>query len=125
MNKIFIFVYGTLKKGKSNHNWLKQIENKFIGDALTNDKHALYNSGYGYPFLVKNIDFGHRIQGEIYEINEVDLNVLDLLEGVPTLFKRDTIKVSLNYKDMEVVCYTKAEIIQSNKLKQKELLDLW
>lgn len=71
-----LFVYGTLRKGQSNHELIK--EEKLISDQARM-KAKLYDTGNGYPALVlKGKDY---VYGEIYDVNDSLLPDLDLLEG--------------------------------------------
>ena len=76
MNELYVFVYGTLMEGESNHHLLahaKKIEKR----AATNG--FLVDTGNGYPALVET---GDKVTyGEVYQIEESDLPSLDELEG--------------------------------------------
>ena len=83
-----VFVYGTLKRGHGNHILLEKSE--FLGPAETNDKYVMYQAGI--PFVSKAFK-ETRISGEVYRVDELELNHLDLLEGHPTWYKREEIYV--------------------------------
>ena len=73
-----IFVYGTLKKGEGNHNHFLADAN-YLGKAITrNSDYTMYTNG-GYPGVV----FGGktRIHGEMYSVDEDQLNSIRSLEG--------------------------------------------
>ena len=93
MENTKLFVYGTLKKGYSNHDIIKKT--KFLGDFISIDKFDL--SGYGFPQIYPN-DQGKRIKGEIYDLFEHDFVFTDALEGNGTFYQREIRKFQRNSK---------------------------
>ena len=86
--KYTVFVYGTLKQGKSNHNIMSNAE--FLGKTMTeDDDFDLIDLG-AFPAA---IDGYSKILGEIYRVNESELQMLDRLEGNGTFFQRILIHV--------------------------------
>jgi gamma-glutamylcyclotransferase (GGCT)/AIG2-like uncharacterized protein YtfP len=83
-----IFVYGTLKKGFSNHRLLEK--DKFISEAETIDKYAMYVHGIPYVNYDEPIS---EITGEIYQVSKMSLLMIDLLEGHPSWYYRKKIYV--------------------------------
>ena len=86
--KTKIFVYGTLKRGHGNHVLLKDSE--FLGPALTVNKYVMYRAGI--PYVSKSLELSG-IMGELYSVDELSLNYLDMLEGHPTWYKREKIPI--------------------------------
>lgn len=77
MNKKFrVFVYGTLRQHERNHYLLKEA--KCLSRQCWT-LGVLYDTGCGYPAMVKNGEA--RVYGELYEVNEEQLEKLDWLEG--------------------------------------------
>lgn len=74
-----IFVYGTLKRGDCRHGAL--AGQKFLGDRRTAPRYRIYNVGT-YPGLVDDASSGLSIQGELWEVDDVCLALLDEVEGV-------------------------------------------
>ena len=74
-----IFVYGTLKRGLSNHSYL--AGQRFVSEARTQPAYRLFDLG-GYPGMVCVAKDGLSIEGEIWEIGEACLSGLDQLENV-------------------------------------------
>lgn len=74
-----VFVYGTLKRGGSNHHWM--TGQRFLGDARLAPGHALYSLG-DYPGLVAEPGATERVRGELWAVDEAGLAGLDELEGV-------------------------------------------
>ena len=75
-----LFVYGTLKRGGSNHGWLEgQI---FLGPARTAPGFTLYSLGK-YPGLVADAADRDGVVGELWSVDAACLARLDAFEGVP------------------------------------------
>lgn len=74
-----IFVYGTLKRGCSNHGYL--ANQQFVGEAETQPNYRLCDMG-GYPGMVTDSGNGLPIQGEVWDVDERCLAALDELEGI-------------------------------------------
>ncbi|HSI65048.1 MAG TPA: gamma-glutamylcyclotransferase family protein [Candidatus Saccharimonadia bacterium] len=74
-----IFVYGTLKRGLSNHGWM--AGQQFIAEAHTEPVYRMVNFG-GYPGMYPVEQDGVSIQGEIWEVDEAGRAKLDVLESV-------------------------------------------
>lgn len=84
-----VFVYGTLKRGCSNHHFL--AEQRFVGEARTVPGFRLYNLG-GYPGMVPHATDRDGVTGEIWEVDEACLRRLDALEGLAEgLYRREPI----------------------------------
>lgn len=83
---ILVFVYGTLKRGGSNHVFLRQ--QKFLGEARTTLGFTLYSLG-DYPGMVRAPGDTAGVTGELWSVDEATLAELDRLEGVDEgLYKR-------------------------------------
>ncbi|MCA1742937.1 MAG: gamma-glutamylcyclotransferase [Desulfovibrionales bacterium] len=99
--KYYVFVYGTLRQGCSNHHLLKDVRN--LGKARTMEKYALYIDDF--PYLYKGQSWC-RIRGEVYEVGKEDFKRLDVLENHPFWYQREKISVLLdNGTIMEVWVY--------------------
>ena len=85
---MFVFVYGTLKRGYSNHHWMGQAV--YTDTAHTADQYVLY--ARTYPCMMRGPPTYH-VEGEIYVIDDAILANLDILEGYPSLYTRDVIDV--------------------------------
>ena len=80
MNRIF--VYGTLKAGFPNHDEVLNGES-FLGAYVTTEKYPLVITGPWYsPVMFPEPGKGHRVAGEVYEINDAKLMQLDKFEYV-------------------------------------------
>jgi gamma-glutamylaminecyclotransferase len=92
-----VFVYGSLKKGKKLHFYLKNA--KFLGNAVTCDKYPLILSKSGwYPYLIDKKGKGKKVKGEVYEISPKLLKILDRVEEVPQYYYRKKICIEINGK---------------------------
>lgn len=92
MNLNNVFVYGTLKRNEPNHNWLTESSNGFakhICNGSTRDLFPLIiATKFNIPFLLNLPGTGHKINGEIYTVDEKMLKNLDELEDYPKLYDR-------------------------------------
>lgn len=91
-----VFVYGTLKKGFSNHRLLASSE--LLGRARTIEAYAMYSTGV--PIVIKNESVSP-ITGELYRVDEATLVYLDSLEGHPDWYRREEVDVLLETEDEE------------------------
>jgi gamma-glutamylcyclotransferase (GGCT)/AIG2-like uncharacterized protein YtfP len=85
----YLFVYGTLKRGFGNHEWLMGF--KYIGDATV--KGVSIAATVGLPYAVTDKDgVAH---GELYgPVFLKDIETVDLLEGHPDFYCRKTVDVT-------------------------------
>ena len=86
----FIFVYGTLRRGGNHHHLLS--EQRFVGAAASVDKFLIRHASTpeepeGYPVATPD-PAGQHLSGEIYEIDEKTLHILDEYEDYPRLYDR-------------------------------------
>lgn len=80
----YVFVYGSLMRGRSNHEILK--DSYYIGRAMVKGI-GLYNVTPYYPGAVRKR--GKMVRGEIYEVDTATLNTLDLIEVNGKLYRRE------------------------------------
>ncbi|RFA28294.1 hypothetical protein CAI21_13345 [Alkalilimnicola ehrlichii] len=81
-----VFVYGTLRRGGTNHHWLDGAE--WLGYHRTEPKFQMLDLG-PYPGVVR--PGTDAIVGELYRINALMLKRLDRLEDYPVLYTRTRI----------------------------------
>ena len=95
--KLRVFVYGTLKAGRSNHGALEG--SVYLGRATIKGPFALVDLGW-YPAVVKLPEGAtvREIGGEVYEIDGDTLSTLDMIEGHPSYYQREKIMTSLGSK---------------------------
>tara|TARA_R110002124_G_scaffold281430_1_gene455668 strand:+ start:16832 stop:17263 length:432 start_codon:yes stop_codon:yes gene_type:complete len=76
-DKILVSVYGSLRKGLSNHKFYLK-NNELLGEFKTDPIYELYDLG-SFPGLKKE---GYTsVTMEVYEVNHEELAHLDMLEG--------------------------------------------
>lgn len=90
---MLIAVYGTLKKGGSNHKLLG--DSAFIGSGCTPYSYYMLDLGY-FPAITPG---NHSIYCEVYDVSPTVLSLLDKLEGSPTFYNREPVKISLEDSD--------------------------
>uniref|UniRef100_A0A915PJ85 Gamma-glutamylcyclotransferase family protein n=1 Tax=Setaria digitata TaxID=48799 RepID=A0A915PJ85_9BILA len=95
-----VFVYGTLKRGEPNASIMTDPATgiqKFVGTGKTVSAYPLIiASESNIPFCLDKPGTGHRIKGELYEVDEEKLRALDEFEGHPTFYKRKLQQVEMN-----------------------------
>jgi gamma-glutamylcyclotransferase (GGCT)/AIG2-like uncharacterized protein YtfP len=75
-----VFVYGTLKRGGTNHSLL--LGQRFVAIGHTRPVYKLYSLN-AYPALIEvTAENGRSIEGEIWQVDPTCLARLDELEGV-------------------------------------------
>lgn len=80
---ILVFVYGSLKRGFSNHSHLSG--SVYLGDFSTAAVYTMYDYG-DYPAVVQHGTTS--IVGEVYQISHEVLTALDELEDYPLFYDR-------------------------------------
>ncbi|GFR79994.1 gamma-glutamylaminecyclotransferase [Elysia marginata] len=93
------FMYGTLKTTEANHKVLFSRDPAgvtFIGEGQTVDLYPLVvTTPFNIPFLLHQENAGKKIHGEIYQISETTLRLLDEFEGHPDFYERRKVKAEL------------------------------
>ncbi len=84
---MLVFVYGTLKRGDSNHHYLRRA--RFVGESLSPPHFQLFDLG-AYPGAWMPGE--ECLQGEVYEVDALTLASLDHLEEVPRVYRRETLQ---------------------------------
>lgn len=98
-----VFVYGTLKRGGSNHGFL--AGQQFLGEASTVPGYTLYSLG-DYPGMVRSNDPAQVVTGEAWGVDDACLAQLDKLEGVDEgLYAREPITLNGALIDQPVDSY--------------------
>lgn len=94
MNNNKVFVYGTLKKGNSVRglNMFRDRGAEYVSDAVTTEAdYSLYDLG---AFPAVTLGGNNQISGEVWEVNEYMMKVLDDIEGYPDFYNRTKIKTT-------------------------------
>jgi gamma-glutamylaminecyclotransferase len=90
---MYLFVYGTLKRGFPNHYFLDEAS--YEGKARL-PGFQMYSCG-GFPCIVKADDYV--VEGEVYYIDPDRFQIwmrLDRLEGTPRMYKRESHEIWLS-----------------------------
>lgn len=93
-----VAVYGTLMAGEMDERW--------AADAL--DRRpctlwgTLYDTGRGYPAFVPD-DAGGEVRVELLTVTDATLARMDILEGYPALYGRESVKAVLDGDSEAVV----------------------
>ncbi len=103
----YVFVYGTLKKGKSLHFYLKKSQ--FVGKGYIKG-YDLYLVDW-YPAVVKGKG---KVFGEVYKVDEETLSILDKVEEEGILYKRVREDVFLG--DKVIQCWIYVYLKDTNNL---------
>lgn len=114
---MLIFVYGTLLSGLRNHDKLKA--SSFIGHGITIDQFFFtYYNTFSYPLItyqqILKDQNKTNIIGEVYNVDNNILELLDELEGHPYMYTREKIKVKIGIRTIDVETYI---------IKQSSMLD--
>lgn len=98
-----LFVYGTLKRGGSNHAFLEG--QAFVGAAATAPGFALYELD-GYPGMVAEAGATEGVTGEVWSVDGACLARLDELEGTAEgLYRRQEIPLGTPFTGTRVEAY--------------------
>ena len=98
-----VFVYGTLKRGESNHHYL--AGQRFVGRARSRPAYRLFELE-GFPGLVAAPRDGRSVEGEIWEVDQKCLGLLDDLEGTASgVYARLSIPLLPPHDALEVEGY--------------------
>lgn len=94
---IRVLVYGTLKKGHSNHVLLEEAKAVFLGFESVTGGYQMWDLG-AIPAVVPSETGERKIRGELWAMNPEGLAALDLLEGHPHLYKRSKVWTDIHQK---------------------------
>lgn len=88
-----LFVYGTLKRGHGNNQFLQAYKAKFLSEDTIPGK--LYTDG-GLPYVEKGTE--GVVIGEIWEVDAPTMARLDRLEGHPMWYQRTEVTTGKGVK---------------------------
>jgi len=83
-----VFVYGTLLRGEPNHRLLARAG--LVGEARTRPEFDLVDLGH-FPAIIEGGSTA--VAGEVYEVDRLALAALDRLEGHPSFYRRERIRL--------------------------------
>ena len=87
---IRVAVYGTLMTGERNEHWGADARRR----VSCTIRGVLYDTGWGYPAFVPD-DGGRDVAAELLDVTPETLARLDVLEGYPMLYGRETVAATL------------------------------
>lgn len=91
----YVFVYGTLKEGFSNHTIIPS-DAKFLGRGHTKDECFKMHATSGYPVVEKiENDGGNVIYGEVYAVKASAFIRLDGLESNGHMYLREKVRIKM------------------------------
>jgi gamma-glutamylaminecyclotransferase len=98
-----VFVYGTLKSGGSNHDFL--TGQTFLGASRTLPGFTLVSLG-DYPGMIPSPADREGVTGEVWAVNDTCLRELDRLEGVTEkLYRRAPVPLAAPFEQTTVETY--------------------
>jgi gamma-glutamylaminecyclotransferase len=101
--KMLLFVYGTLKRGCSNHGQL--AGQTFVGSARTVPGFRLYDLG-GFPGIAEQAEDREGVAGEVWSVDAEALRRLDAFEGVHEgLYRRQAVALQPPFAGNPVETY--------------------
>jgi len=95
-----VFVYGTLMRGHTNHNYYLS-KSKFLGEAELAG-YAMYSVS-SFPGIVS--EPSEKVKGEVYYVDAETLRKLDSLEGEGSLYLRKMVHIKLNNETIQGFVY--------------------
>ena len=102
-----VFVYGTLKR-RCRANFMLH-GHKLLGQAISaGSRYALWCNG-SFPYLTvqpKGLE-GHRVVGEIYQVDQETFERLDAYEGYPHHYNREKRHFRIDGKEVRAWVYLK------------------
>ncbi|WP_442594045.1 gamma-glutamylcyclotransferase [Neobacillus sp. D3-1R] len=116
VEKLLVFVYGTLRKYERNHGLLKTA--KIISEqAWTQGE--LFDTGRGYPMMKPSEN--EKVYGELYEVSSSQLSSLDALEDYQVgrknnLYERVTQMIYTDLGTFEAYVYISEEVDHQHRI---------
>lgn len=108
-----LFVYGTLKRGCSNHPFL--AGQRFVGDARTTRGYRLYHLGE-FPGMIRLPEDRDGVAGEVWAVTPAALTYIDHLEGVDLgLYRRELVQLAAPFAAEKVESYLYALSVEGRE----------
>lgn len=90
--KINVAVYGSLRRGMSNHGCMVRAEGDLVSEGIVRDLRLMK---YCSSFPSTRFEEGYITRVEVYSIPADNLRILDSLEGYPSFYNRCVVPVEL------------------------------
>lgn len=114
--KHLVYIYGQLKSGMY-FNDKYMSTSRLIGPALCSLDYSLYIDSL--PSLVKE-PTKLSVKGELYEVDDATLDLIDGLEDHPRTFKREPVEVMLNGEKLMAWAYIRPKGYPGHRFAHKE-----
>lgn len=109
-----VFVYGTLRTRESRNHVLRSSD--FIGNFKSLPLYNMYDLG-SFPCISNSGKTS--IVGELYEVDDYTLELLDMIEGHPTFYERKEILLA-ELDGLAMNDYTEAYFIDGPRTKDSQ-----
>lgn len=123
---MLFFTYGTLQKGMPNHEYLRDgMSAEYIGKCKTKEPYLMELTSDPFPYLLDSKGSGDQVYGELYELDDIKVESLDVFEGVPSLYTRGSLEVEMEETFQciqNVTCYFKSK---HNKIPPIKFISRW
>ncbi len=106
---LYLFAYGTLKRGHYNHELLRSA--RYVAEVTTKHPYPMVQFDEPFPYLLDREGEGRRVRGELYQIDMDTLKMLDILEGCPEHYYRREIKVEAMGITVRAIAYFKTDAV--------------
>lgn len=124
-NKNIVFVYGTFMRGKIGHSVMKTASIggcKYLGPAYTVQHFSMYDCGE-FPTVVQDPN-GFPLKGEVYEVDDATLHLMDDIEGHPDFFERREFLLDTGQLAW-VYTWDKSRLVMEPMLQPKDGVNTW
>lgn len=117
-----LFVYGTLMSDGSRNGAI--ADQNFLRKAITKTGYQLLDLG-SYPGLVRVEQDGRQIEGELWEIHNSRIALLDQIEGAPVLYRMENVDIEGEERSVQTYFFkhkinsSKAPVIENNRWENK------
>jgi gamma-glutamylaminecyclotransferase len=113
---VAVAVYGTLKKGHSNYyHYLKDAD--YLGSGLTAERYPLIINGL--PYVMNKPGEGEHVEVDVFLVNKRQLQDLDMLEGHPTWYYREEIRIVMDDSTIEYASIYFNDTVDDNGVHHK------
>lgn len=110
----YVAVYGTLMEGEINERWRVGIGTVTKGWMFG----TLFDTGYGFPAFFQGCGMARqtKVECEVLFASEQEIARMDVLEGYPTLYRREKVTVyGQDDKEYECLVYVMNRLPQGAK----------
>lgn len=114
-----VFVYGTLKRGHANHDYLDGA--RYLSPGETELSYTVVSAGFPIA-LYPRAGYGKApVRGEVYEVDGSHLRALDRLEAVGRMYLRTIVPVATPTGTWRALMYVGNDLYWNNPSEYREL----